>query len=160
MTTICTVLAIARRTAYYRARVRPAERRYRRTDDDTVVQQIHTVTKSRATYGYRRVWAMVNRTFRTGYNRKRIRRVMPSRAHAGAPSASSSRAPSGTKKLLCREFLSLADERDQLVSAVHDLRQREEVGVAVIEQQARAGRDRDQAALGAREPDCRRRDRG
>jgi len=34
------------------------------------------VTNSRATYGYRRVWAMVNRTFRTGYKRKRIRRVM------------------------------------------------------------------------------------
>src|SRR5439155_17786603 len=29
-----------------------------------------------STYRYRRVWAMVNRTFRTGYNRKRIRRVM------------------------------------------------------------------------------------
>ena len=38
--------------------------------------QIRAVTNSRATYGYRRVWAMVNRTFRVGYNRKRIRRVM------------------------------------------------------------------------------------
>jgi putative transposase len=38
--------------------------------------QIQAVTNSRATYGYRRVWAMVNRTFRSGYNRKRIRRVM------------------------------------------------------------------------------------
>ena len=44
--------------------------------DDTVVQQIRAVTNSRATYGYRRVWAMVNRVFRTRYNRKRIRRVM------------------------------------------------------------------------------------
>ena len=75
MTTICAGLEIARRTAYYRARARSGGR-YQRTDDDTVVQQIHAVTKSRATYGYRRVWAMVNRTFRTGYNRKRIRRVM------------------------------------------------------------------------------------
>src|SRR5436190_14866332 len=41
-----------------------------------VLEQIRAVTNSRATYGYRRVWAMVNRTFRTGYNRKRIRRVM------------------------------------------------------------------------------------
>jgi hypothetical protein len=41
-----------------------------------VRQQIHAVTNSRATYGYRRVWAMVNRQFRAGYNRKRIRRVM------------------------------------------------------------------------------------
>jgi putative transposase len=34
------------------------------------------VANSRATYGYRRVWAMVNGTFRVGYNRKRVRRVM------------------------------------------------------------------------------------
>jgi len=41
-----------------------------------VLEQIRAVTNSRATYGYRRVWAMVNRTYQTGYNRKRIRRVM------------------------------------------------------------------------------------
>jgi len=75
MTAICAVLGIARRTAYYIARARPGGRQ-RRATDDTVLQQIRTVTNSRATYGYRRVWAMVNRTFRTRYNRKRIRRVM------------------------------------------------------------------------------------
>ncbi len=75
MTTICTVLGLARRTAYYHPQARPGGR-YQRADDATVLRQIHAVTKSRATYGYRRVWAMVNRTFRTGYNRKRIRRVM------------------------------------------------------------------------------------
>jgi hypothetical protein len=31
---------------------------------------------SRATYGYRRVWAMVSGTFRAANNRKRIRRVV------------------------------------------------------------------------------------
>jgi putative transposase len=62
-------------TAYYAPRVRPAGF-YRRLDDETVLQQIRAVTNSRATYGYRRVWAMVNRTFRAGYNRKRIRRLM------------------------------------------------------------------------------------
>jgi transposase InsO family protein len=75
MTTICGVLGSARRTAYYAARGRPAGRQHRAADE-TVLQQIHAVTNSRATYGYRRVWAMVNRTCRTGYNRKRIRRVM------------------------------------------------------------------------------------
>src|SRR4029450_11019165 len=75
MTAICAVLGIARRSAYYVARPRLAGR-YHRADDGTVLQQIRAVTNSRATYGYRRVWAMVNRTFRTGYNRKRIRRVM------------------------------------------------------------------------------------
>jgi putative transposase len=75
MTAICSVLGIARRTAYYRRRTRTGGR-YHRADDETVLQQIRAVTDSRATYGYRRVWAMVNRTFRVGYNRKRIRRVM------------------------------------------------------------------------------------
>jgi transposase InsO family protein len=73
--TICRTLRMARQTAYYAARVRPAGF-YRRLDDETVLQQIRAVTNSRATYGYRRVWVMVNRTFRAGYNRKRIRRLM------------------------------------------------------------------------------------
>jgi transposase InsO family protein len=75
MTAICETLGIARRTAYYVVRARP-DRRQNRAADGTVLQQIRAVTNSRATYGYRRVWAMVNRIFRTGYNRKRIRRVM------------------------------------------------------------------------------------
>ncbi len=75
VTVICQVLRIARRTAYYVARARP-DGRYYRAADPTVLEQIRAVTNSRATYGYRRVWAMVNRTFRAGYNRKRIRRVM------------------------------------------------------------------------------------
>jgi len=74
-TQICQTLGIARRTAYYVPRPRP-QGFYRRADDETVLRQIRTVTNSRATYGYRRVWAVVNRTFRTGYNSKRLRRVM------------------------------------------------------------------------------------
>jgi len=46
-----------------------ADGRYHRATDQSVLEQIRAVTNSRATYGYRRVWAMVNRTFRTGYNR-------------------------------------------------------------------------------------------
>ena len=65
---ICQTLRMARQTAYHRPRSRPAGF-YRRVDDETVLQQIRAVTNSRATYGYWRVWAMVNRTFRTGYNR-------------------------------------------------------------------------------------------
>jgi transposase InsO family protein len=75
MTVVCYTLGVSRRTGYYVRRERPPGR-YQRADDAVVLQQIHAVTNSRATYGYRRVWAMVNRTFRTGYNRKRIRRVM------------------------------------------------------------------------------------
>jgi putative transposase len=66
---------IARRTACYGVRARPGGRCHR-ADDETVLQQIRAVTNSRATYGYRRVWAMVNRTFRARYNRKRIRQVL------------------------------------------------------------------------------------
>ncbi len=75
LTAICRTLGVARRTTYYVPRPRP-QGFYRRAEDATVLRQIRTVTNSRATYGYRRVWAVVNRTFRTGYNPKRIRRVM------------------------------------------------------------------------------------
>ncbi len=75
VTVICQALRMARRTPYYVARAR-ADGRYPATAEPIALAQIRAVTNSRATYGYRRVWAMVNRTFRTGYNRKRIRRVM------------------------------------------------------------------------------------
>ncbi len=75
VTAICETLRIARRTAYLVPRARP-EGFYRRIDDETVLRQIRAVTNSRASYGYRRVWAMVNRACRTEYNPKRIRRVM------------------------------------------------------------------------------------
>src|SRR2546428_8573976 len=75
MTAVSGVLGMARRSACYVPRAR-ADGGHHRAADATVLQQIHGVTNGRATYGYRRVWAMVNRTFRTGYNRKRIRRVM------------------------------------------------------------------------------------
>jgi len=52
---VCPTLGMSRRTGYYVVRDRPTGR-----------YQIRAVTNSRATDGYRRVWAMVNRTFRTG----------------------------------------------------------------------------------------------
>jgi hypothetical protein len=66
MSRVCPTLGVARRTGYYVARERP-DGRYQCCDDEAVLQQIRAVTNSRATYGDRRVWAMVNRTFRTGY---------------------------------------------------------------------------------------------
>jgi len=72
---ICRILGIARGTAYHVARERP-KGFYRKATDETVLRQIRSVTNSRATYGYRRVWAMVNQQCGTRYNRKRIRRVM------------------------------------------------------------------------------------
>ncbi len=75
LTAICQTLGMARRTANYLLRGRP-DGRYHRPADSAVLEQIRAVTNTRATYVYRRVWAMVSRTFRTGYNRTRIRRVM------------------------------------------------------------------------------------
>ena len=71
---ICRTLRISRATAYRTAG--PRGRRYARAADRVVTAQIRTVIRTRASYGYRRVTALVNRAFATGYNRKRIRRVM------------------------------------------------------------------------------------
>lgn len=71
---ICRVLGIGRASAY-RAE-RPRGRRYVRAEDRVVTAQIREVIRTRATYGSRRTRALVNRAFATGYNLKRIRRVM------------------------------------------------------------------------------------
>jgi putative transposase len=71
---ICRTLAIGRATPYRRTHGRPAQ--YAKVDDPVVAAQIREIIRERGSYGYRRVTAMVNRAFDTGYNRKRIRRVM------------------------------------------------------------------------------------
>ena len=47
-----------------------------RAEDRVVTAQIRTVIRTRASYGARRVRALVNRAFETSYNLKRIQRVM------------------------------------------------------------------------------------
>jgi len=74
MAPICRTLAISRACAYRESVGRPA--RYVRADDRVVTAQIRTVIRTRASYGARRVRALVNREFGTGYNLKRIQRVM------------------------------------------------------------------------------------
>lgn len=71
---ICRTLGIGRATAYRTTGPRPL--RYRRAEDRVVTAQIRAVIKTRASYGYRRVTALVNRDFGTRYNRKRVRRLM------------------------------------------------------------------------------------
>ncbi len=71
---ICRTLMIGRATPYRGTHGRPAQ--YAKADDPAVAAQIREVIRQRGAYGYRRVTAMVNRTFDTAYNRKRIRRVM------------------------------------------------------------------------------------
>ncbi|HXQ28281.1 MAG TPA: IS3 family transposase [Gemmatimonadales bacterium] len=71
---ICRTLGISRACAYRESQGRPA--RYARADDRQVTAQIRAVIRTRASYGARRVRALVNREFATGYNLKRIQRVM------------------------------------------------------------------------------------
>jgi putative transposase len=74
MAPICRTLGISRACAYRESVGRPA--RYVRADDRIVTAQIRTVIRTRASYGARRVRALVNREFETAYNLKRIQRVM------------------------------------------------------------------------------------
>lgn len=71
---ICRVLGISRACAYRESVGRPEH--YARAEDRVVAAQIRTIIRTRSSYGARRVRALVNRAFGTGYNVKRIQRVM------------------------------------------------------------------------------------
>ncbi len=74
MALISRVLGISRACAYRTSAGRPA--RYATAEDRVVTAQIRAIIRTRASYGARRVQALVNREFATRYNLKRIRRVM------------------------------------------------------------------------------------
>jgi len=74
ITRLCRTLGIGRASAY-RDR-KPRARRYHRQDDAAVHAQLKEVLRDRGSYGYRRATVLVNRAFESGYNRKRIQRVM------------------------------------------------------------------------------------
>ena len=74
MAPICRTLGISRACAYRESIGRPV--RYACAEDRTVTAQIRAVIRTRASYGARRVRALVNREFGTHYNLKRIQRVM------------------------------------------------------------------------------------
>ncbi|MBX3147008.1 MAG: transposase [Gemmatimonadales bacterium] len=74
MAVICRVLGISRACAYRTSAGRP--RRYAKATDRVVTAQVRTIIRTRASYGARRVHALVNQRFATGYNVKRIQRVM------------------------------------------------------------------------------------
>ena len=71
---VCRVLGLGRSSAY-RESVPRAER-YTRSEDRVVTAQIRSVIRTRASYGARRVTALVNRAFDVQYNVKRVKRVM------------------------------------------------------------------------------------
>lgn len=74
MAAICRTLGVGRSSAYRESQPRP--RRYARAEDRVVTAQIRSVIRTRASYGARRVHALVNREFEAAYHLKRIRRVM------------------------------------------------------------------------------------
>jgi putative transposase len=74
MAPIRRTLGISRACVYRESVGRPP--RYVRADDRVVTAQIRTVIRTRASYGARRVRALVNREFEAAYNLKRIQRVM------------------------------------------------------------------------------------
>lgn len=74
MAPIYRTLGISRACAYRASVGRPAH--YVRAGDRVVAAQIRTVIRTRASYGVRRVRALVNREFETVYNVTRIQRVM------------------------------------------------------------------------------------
>ena len=75
--TICKTLGVARSNQYENKLARG--KRYKRADDVLVLKSILSVTKTRGTYGYPRVTALINRERRlineSPWNRKRILRV-------------------------------------------------------------------------------------
>lgn len=71
---LCRTLGVSRSTAYRHGA--PRGPYYAKADDALVEQQIRAILRTRGTYGHKRVTALVNATYATGYNRKRVRRVM------------------------------------------------------------------------------------
>lgn len=74
----CKLLGVSRSNQYKFVTKRPE--RYQKKSDPNVLREILSVTKGRATYGYKRVGALVNRKRRLEkekiWNKKRILRVM------------------------------------------------------------------------------------
>jgi len=78
ITGICRVLGISRSNQYQNPKSRP--KRYRCQGDEAVLNEIKTVAKDRATYGYRRVTGILHRDRvsqgQSPYNHKRVYRLM------------------------------------------------------------------------------------
>jgi len=75
---VCRALRVSRTNQYQFQTPRP--KRYRKSSDPGVLSSILSITQARATYGYKRVSALVNRKRRleqeNPWNKKRILRVM------------------------------------------------------------------------------------
>lgn len=75
---VCDVIGIARSNIYAQKNARP--KRYKMKDDPVVLKSILEETRTRSTYGYPRVTALINRKRRQlgqkNWNKKRVLRVM------------------------------------------------------------------------------------
>jgi len=82
VTAICRALEVSRAGVHERLRREKRSKRgfYRKADDDLLLSAIRRIVSERPTYGYRRVWAILNR-LRKGkeldpVNKKRVYRIM------------------------------------------------------------------------------------
>jgi transposase InsO family protein len=71
---ICRTLGVSRSSAYRGSRLRGPF--YTKADDALVETHLRAILRTRGTYGHKRLTALVNQTYHTRYNRKRIRRVL------------------------------------------------------------------------------------
>lgn len=143
---ICRTLGIGRATPYRATSGRPPQ--YATADDPLVAAHIRDIIRTRGAYGYRRVTALVNETFGTGYNRKRIRRVMelnawnlprPSRRQSGR--AHTGRIARGTSnERWCSDTLEISCWSGELVELgfVLDCHDREAIAHVAVARKYRA----------------------
>jgi putative transposase len=140
--TICAVLAIGRATAYRVAVARGPT--YARADDPVVVAQLRSLLREphRGAIGYRMATELINTRFGTGYNPKRLHRVMrryglgvprhrkprPTRPHTGQV-----RRPASNERW-CSDACAIACTNGEVVwlAFALDCHDREVIGVVAV----------------------------
>ena len=79
-TSVCKVLDVSRFSIYWKGRDNSRMKGYRKKEDTLILQEIQKILKKRASYGYKRVTALINRERDLknlkNLNRKRIYRIM------------------------------------------------------------------------------------
>jgi putative transposase len=76
---VCKELQVSRASLYWKS-IEGSRGRYVKKDDEAVLEEVNEVIEERATYGYKRVTAMINKKRKLEghsiFNRKRVYRVM------------------------------------------------------------------------------------
>ena len=79
-TSVCRVLGVSRFSIYWKGKDNSRMKGYRKKEDIVILQEIQEILKKRASYGYKRVTALINkeRAFKglERLNKKRVYRIM------------------------------------------------------------------------------------